>query len=59
MLEEGRAWDLLVGRGKELLAGGWEEQAAVCQEEGRTWELELLAGGREDQAAVNFFASVL
>ena len=48
--EEERSWRLLVGLLNELLAGGQEEQAAGCQEEGMTvsrWGLLNGGEGRE------------
>ena len=36
--EGGRSCRLVVGLVEELLAGGREDQAAGCLEEGRTWD---------------------
>ena len=33
---------MVVGLVEELLAGGREDQAAGCQEEGRTWNLVVV-----------------
>ena len=48
--EGGMSWRLQVGLLKELLAGGQEEQATGCQEEGMTvsrWDFLNGGGGRE------------